>query len=202
MAEINTTNSTTEQTNPKSGKSNIEVPMEVPVHEREEREALDRAFASNDKLQFDNLIAQANARNNNVIDKDRLLSANEKVQFDNAIALANTRNNNSVDHANNTAKYAELALAEAVKFQGQMNGEYLRDVGQERSHADDKHHLSVHGFQNLQEHNDIRYHHSIDNDRKTLSHLYDLEIPEAAANAMVIKAVEDTITKMKAAGKI
>jgi len=173
------------------GTAGIEKPMETPMNEREEREATERAFASNDKLQFDNLIHQ-----------ERLIAANEKVQFDNAIALSNQRNNNSVDHANNAAKYAEIALSNAVNFQAQMNAEYLATSAQERGHNDDRHHLSLHGMQNLQEHNDIRYHHSIDNDRKTLSHLYDLEIPEAASNAMIIKAIESTVTKMRAEGKI
>ncbi len=168
---------------PTQSKDNVEIPKEVPVHEREEREAVDRAFASNDKLQFDNLIAQANARNNNVIDKDRLFSANEKIQYDNAMALANTRNNNAADHANNTAKYAELALANAVNFQAQMNQEYLRDVAQERGHSDDRHHMAV-------EHNDLRYHHTIENDRYTLDRLYSVFAEEAVSLKTLLATVK------------
>lgn len=149
--------------------------VEPEMSQREEREATDRAFASNDKLQFDNLIHQ-----------ERLIAANEKVQFDNAMALSNARNNNSVDHSNNTAKYAEIALANAVNFQQQMNQEYLRDVNHAREHANELHHVD-------KEHNDLTFHHSKENDRYTLDRLYSVFPEEAAGLVALLRAlVENT----------
>ena len=44
--------------------------------------------------------------------------------------------------------------------------------------------------QQLIEHNDQLFKHYMENNRKTLSFLYDVEIPEATANAIIVKAAK------------
>lgn len=144
---------------------------EVKMDQREEREHLDRAFASNDKVQFDNVIAQSNARNNN-----------------------------GIEHTNNVSKYAELALSNAVNFQAQMNQEYLKNTAQEREHSNETYHMSAEHANEMHhmavEHNDLRYHHTIENDRYTLDRLYSVFPEEAAGLKMVIQSfVDEAVAK-------
>ncbi len=106
---------------------------ESEIREREEREHLDRAWASNDKVQFDNVIS----------------------------------------HNNTVARYAEIALSNAVQFQTQMNQEHLRSVQQEREHAD------------------AREKHNLENNRYSLDRLYSVFPEEAAGLVALLQSIID-----------
>ena len=55
--------------------------------------------------------------------------------------------------------------------------------------------LAEQSLQQLIEHNDERFKHYMENNRKTMSFLYDVEIPEAVANALIVKAAEVILGK-------
>ncbi len=107
--------------------------VEEPIGPREVREPLDRAWSSNDKVQFDNVVS----------------------------------------HNNMAARYAEVALSNAVQFQSQMNGEYLKMVTQEREHQN----------QIFQE--------KLENNRYTLDRLYSIFPEEAVGLRILIESIVD-----------
>ena len=119
-------------------------PSEQEIGEREERETLDRAWASNDKVQFDNTIS----------------------------------------HNNMAARYAELALSNAVNFQQQMNNEYLRSMQQEREHADSREKMFA-------ERADLSKTAALEDNRYTLDRLYSVFPEEAVGLRILVKAVKD-----------
>ena len=127
------------------GKEN-EMRDEHEIHEREEREHLDRAFASNDKVQFDNVIS----------------------------------------HNGMAARYAEIALGNAVAFQSQMNMEYLASTKQEREHNDIRE-------KQVMEHADERRTHVLENNRFTLDRLYGIYPEEAAGMVPVLEVISKII---------
>ena len=151
-------------------------PSEQEIGEREERETLDRAWASNDKVQFDNVVSH-----NNVI-----------------------------------SRQAELALANAVMFQQQMNNEYLRAVQQEREHADARSQLALGQMdtreKQIVEHADTREKllvervnaikdASLENNRYTLDRLYSVFPEEAAGLRILIRGVEVVKDEQPTEGK-
>jgi len=91
------------------------------IYKVAERESLERPWASNDKLTYDNTLTHCKAL---MAQSERIIS--NAVDFDNSI-----------------------------------------------------HHQMIESIQ-----------HHRDNDRKTMSYLYDVEIPEGVANAIIVKAAE------------
>ena len=105
---------------------------------------------------------------------DRINASDDVVQF-----------NNTISHNNMTARYAELALSNAVNFQQQMNNEYLRSVQQEREHADSREKMSA-------ERADLSKTAEREDNRYSLDRLYSVFPEEAAGLRALIKSMKET----------
>lgn len=72
----------------------------------------------------------------------------------------------------NAMHQSNIANTNNISFREQLQAEYLADRQQER------------------EHKETLFRQYCENNRKTLSFLYDVEIPEAVANAIIVKAAK------------
>ena len=108
---------------------------------------------------------------------DRINASDDVVQF-----------NNTISHNNIVARQAEIALANAVMFQQQMNNEYLRSLQQEREHADSREKMFA-------ERADLSKTAARENNRYTLDRLYSVFPEEAVGLRVLVKAVKDELVK-------
>lgn len=149
----------------------------VPYHE-----AVERPWASNDKVLFDMLLKHFEQLSSvevteltNLVKQSQLQDANNKLVFD-----------NTATHCKTLMAYSELAVKNAVEFSQKANDAYLTD--RDRRETQRLEHGDESSKQTLEHENEIETTRQ-ENMRYTLNHLYGISPEEATAMVPILKGL-------------
>ena len=144
-----------------------EEPSEQEIGEREEREHLDRAWGSNDKVQFDNVISH-----NNIVSRQAELALSNAVTFQSQM---------NQEYLRSVHQEREHADARAQLAMGHLDAREKQIV----EHVDTRE-------KHLSERINARKDAALENNRYTLDRLYSVFPEEAVGLRILIKGVEVT----------
>ncbi len=142
-----------------------EEPSEQEIGEREEREHLDRAWGSNDKVQFDNVISH-----NNIVARQAEIALSNAVMFQTQMNQEYLRSvHQEREHADSRA---QLAMAQMDAREKQI----VEHVDTREKHLAER----VNAIKDA----------GLENNRYTLDRLYSVFPEEAVGLRILIKAIE------------